>query len=274
MNGINGEDHSRLEAAREKYFGALGRRFPEAMALHKKRGLLDDPSWKNVVGHCFLETARVEVLAELLKLPAPLARDLALAAAVHDFYKREEVAAIQKDLEAGGTGFEASVQASREASAILLGEGFPKRVVEFLELVGGYPEVLAAIHERTLKTDLSDEEIATLAIHYIDDITRGDLWAAPAERRDGLCINELDRREAKNNANPNYHKIRQETEKKLAAYPFAAGKNGFRVMTEVSHAIERRLTPLIEARSAVKIDPIDLPEYIDTVLKTRILESQ
>ncbi|MDP2598524.1 MAG: hypothetical protein Q8P49_01700, partial [Candidatus Liptonbacteria bacterium] len=70
----------------------------------EEKEFFEKGNWENVTGHCLLEAARACVFADLLGFDADLKKDLAIAALLHDGYKRREIIAIQEEVKSGGSG--------------------------------------------------------------------------------------------------------------------------------------------------------------------------
>jgi uncharacterized protein YoaH (UPF0181 family) len=219
--------------------------------------------WKNVTDHCLIEAARAFIFADLLGFDAELKRDLVLASLLHDGHKDREIAAIQEAL---SNGMSSNV-AVRKYLEELRRKGVSSRVINFISFVGGAPEVLFEVKKILEKhQSLSDEEIASLIAHYIDDYTINGEWVKPMERMpSGDFMNDVDRRMERNNNNPNYKEIANEDSRVLESLRIFPGKGLFEIMAIMSHEIEVRIAQLI--KNHAKIDPISIPETIDEKIK-------
>ena len=230
--------------------------------------LEEEHQWQSVTGHCLIEAARMCVFADMLEFGEKLKKDAVLAALLHDGHKKEEIEAIHAALKNGESGLDASNSVTKKYLEELRSKKVPERTIYFIGMVGGMPEALIEIKKILDAERRNDEAVAALAGHYVDDYTRGDEWALPAERRGEHMINDVDRRVEKNQNNPNYDKIDAEAKEMLRANPFFSGKTSFEAMAVVSHKIEKTFAHLLGARDGTRIDPLDIPEIIDQKIKS------
>ncbi len=84
-----------FETKKRKFF--IGRALQERRALDMhiqqklwERDAAGNRDWGNVAEHCLVEVARVEAFSDLLGFDDSLRKDIATAAALHDFSKRRE----------------------------------------------------------------------------------------------------------------------------------------------------------------------------------------
>ena len=258
------------EADRKKtnYFAKVGLRALDAMHLHKDQGLWErvdgKRDWGNVSEHCLVEAARVEVFADLLELPADLKKDLTKAAAVHDFYKKAEVA----KLRANGTSWEAYADAQVEAKAIMDASPLNERTIYLATAVGH--ETLGEAETLLAKPTLDPTETAWLVMHYVDDYTIDAKPAAPAVNEGGMIKNDLRRRMDRNReqAQPGakYHNIHLSGVEHLGELTFDAQER-------IGLLVEARIAQLISEATGQEIAPTSLPEYIDHELADKIAQS-
>jgi len=225
--------------------------------------------WENVTRHCMLEAARASIFADLLKFDPELKKDLVLASVLHDGNKRYEIMAIQQEMKEGGSGFIASNGAMRTYISELQAKKVPERAIALISSVGGMPEVLIVMKHFLDQPTLTDNDIAMLVVHYIDDYTRDGMWVEPVIDN----LNDIDRRAEKNRNNPNYHLMDLEISKIFHDHPFFAGKPVFDAMVIVSHMIEERLSGLVAERNNIEIQPLYFPEVMDAMLFREINQS-
>ena len=230
----------------------------------------DKKEWQNLYDHCLMEAARACVFAEMLHFNKGLKKDLVLAALFHDGNKRLEIAAIREAMQSGASSRAASNAATREYLRALKRKGMSRRIIRFVGLVGGAPDVLYTVKKILGKISLSAEDLAALAMHYIDDYTVGGEWASPATRPlRGALVNDVDRRMEKNKNNPNYKKIEAEDLKELLAlrvFPrMSSFASSFEAMAVVSHEIEKRLLSRVKAWEG--INPLRIPEIVDKKIR-------
>jgi len=254
-----------FEARKREFFTNIGISVRQALKEHSKGGLWDREtgsskrSWGNVSEHCLVEVARSSVLAEALNLPGEIQTQLITAAAVHDaFKKREKEIASAANL--SWDGFE---QASTEFKKQLQEAGFDETVIGLAHSVGHGS--LLAMEEILAKDELTPEDIATLAMHYIDDYTLGSGWTTPVETREnGERINNLDKRIDSTELNPRYALLNEEGRQHLH------GESSFEAQRRIGHLVEQRIAALLAERSGQTVDPLELPEWIDQEIRQRI----
>ncbi len=259
------------------FFGALGAGSLSAYRLHEA-ALLWMPdatgdSWRNVSRHCLVEQGRVAMFAQRLHFSEDLTQDLLHAAAAHDFFKR-----IEQDIaKEGGYTWESYEKASRTATDLmrLAGKTLPainERVIRLANAVGhGSLREIESILE---KPSLSEDDVAFLVMHYVDDYTRGDQWIKPAEvdlsiDPSGMPMNELDRRIAKNlkNAEPGkqYERLNVDGIGKFTDKT----ETTFQAQRRIGHRVEETLIRVLADRG-YHVAPLDLPEFIDNDIRSTI----
>src|SRR5258708_9692686 len=121
------------------YFVCLSLQGFSAFKMHKaiglwekKSGVGEQVSWRNVSEHCLVEMARVKALARVLALSEELQKDLLAAAAIHDFYKEQEI----KIIKAEGASWASFAKASKQAMRIMKDVGLRERVIWLANAVG------------------------------------------------------------------------------------------------------------------------------------------
>jgi nuclear transport factor 2 (NTF2) superfamily protein len=245
------------------YFSQLAMRVREALKLHKDAGLWErkdgERDWGNVSEHCLVEAARVEVLADKFGLPEDVKRDLILAAAAHDFFKKGEKEIVSAD-ELSWNSFE---KASEESSRKLREAGFNERIVRLVNSVGhaSLPETASILEKATL----SEDDLAYLVQHYVDDYTVNSEWSKPVESTaGGESINDLDRRVDKNEANERYARMNEEGKTRFS------GETSFQAQRRIGHLVEEKLASLLEEKTGQKVDAKELPEVVDMEIRSKI----
>ena len=246
---------------REEIFAQLKQRYPKAIALHEL-----NQNWPNVLDHCLIEAARADIFAKLLGFSAELRDDLVTASLVHDAYKRQEVEAIKAESSIGGTGMEAEIRANDTALAQLAEQKFSDRVIRLVGLVGGGAPVVLEIQRIIDQEAHTEEELAALVVHYIDNYTRDSDPVTPAIQESGIWINDIDRRARANMAKQQYAGIDTEWKKQYAHDQRFAGKNSFEVMVMVSRKIENVLMNHLSHAVTQNSGVVQLPELIERSL--------
>lgn len=251
-----------FEEKKREFFIKLGLSVREALKMHKKADLWGEgkEDWRRVSKHCLAETARAVVFSDLLKFPEDLKKDLITATVLHDFYKKQEIAKADEK----GLNWQSMEQADKEAEDLLRKNGFSDRIIK---LVGSVGSVSLLETGRTLSKDqLSQEDIACLIVHYLDDISIESNWVEPAEVIEGRGkINILDKRMDRSDVNPEYAPINE------AGIKIFGGKRTFQQQRDIGHMVEERLTAILGKSGETQIDdPKDLPYLIDEKIKEKI----
>jgi len=264
-----------LEAEEKEYFLSLAESREKELALHENPGRLWEKdekgkNWSNVTEHCLIEAARVRALADLLGLESNVREELVSAAAVHDFYKKEEIRLTREDIAAGGSGRNGVFIAEGAGEKILRAAGFSDTVISLSGHLTADPKDVYYIKEILDLPNLSSENIAQLVMHYIDNYTCGSAWAEPAEHRGTIGTNDIDRRNNTNALNPTYEKMNREGLALNNGHPFFNGMTRFEAATALNHLIEKRFADIIRKRGGEISDPLDLPELVDTRVKENI----
>lgn len=207
---------SKLQDFEQKYQTELG-------VLKENGRLVED--WANVFGHCFTEGLTADVFAELLNLPAGERGFLVKAALLHDWYKRNEREAANKE------GFGQYDAKAKESARLLRSFGYPEEIVELTESVG----------HTSLQDIQSTENFLKKLMHYIDDIIFGNKVVTLDERVDQLEAAER------------YKELNE------SGRGIFNGRTYFEVQREVGHKIEQeiasrlgieapRLIPLVQEK--------------------------
>ncbi len=249
-----------FEEKKQEFFIRLGLSVRDAFKMHKKADLWGEgeEDWRRVSRHCLVESARVNVLSDLFKLPEDLKKDLISAAAIHDFYKKKEMDKAKEE----GLSWKNMKDADKEAENLLMREGFSEIIIKIVGSVGSV--ALKDIEEILDKKDLSIEDIACLIMHYVDDISIEDRWVTPAEVVDGRGkINVLDVRLDRSDINPKYSLLNEEGKKMFG------GKTTYEQHRYIGQLVEKRIASLLGIE-----DSKDLPEIIDKKIKEEILNEK
>lgn len=257
------ESPQQFDDKKRKFFAHIALRVREALQLHKRAGLWERTEgkreWRNVTEHCLVEIARLEVLADMLDLPADVKKEAATATVLHDFFKKRE----------GGMSAQMPTwsdfeKASEEARHQMQEAGFNENTVRMASSMG-HSSLIET--ERILnKGSLSPEDTAYLLIHYVDDYTMGSDWTKPAEiLPDGSAVNDLDRRVLKNENNQRYTRLNED------GRDYFAGETTFSAQRRIGHLVEERLAKLVAEKSARGVDARDLPQFTDREIHTRIM---
>ena len=256
-------DPTYTEDQKTAYFQELATGTLSAFRLHKEHELFDrdekgEKGWRNVSEHCLAELARADVLADWLRFPEDVERDLKLAAAVHDFRKKKEILERRAD-----PSWDAATVSVNKTAETLLMSPLNRNVIQIAEAPGSRGVLLA---EKMLSEgNLTEPEIAYLVMHYLDDITSDSDWVNPAGTDEqGNAINDLDRRLLKLLANPKYAQEIEEGRKHLG------GRNIVEAMLECGNKVEELLERLVRERSGIEVEHKRLPEMIDQEIKERI----
>ena len=247
-----------------KYFSRLAVEMREALKLHKRAGLLErnkdgKRDWGNVSEHCLVEVARVDVFGNMLNLPDDLKKDLRTAAALHDFFKKGE----KEIVTANGFSWNAFEAASAESMRQMREAGFSERVVRLAHSMGH--DSLTETEHILKNESLSQDDIAYLVQHYVDDYTLGSEWATQAEiTADKKHVNAFDRRIDSTEPNPRYARLNEEGKARFG------GETTFDAQRRIGHAVEERLARLINESGGQSIHPKDLPQFVDEEVRKRI----
>lgn len=247
---------------KRQYFVSLGLRMREALRLHKKTGLWERKDgkrgWGNVSEHCLVEVARVDVLADKLNLPEDIRKDLNIAAALHDFFKKGETEIVTSEWPSWNS-FE---KASRESTRQMREAGFDERIIHLANSIG-YGSFVET--ERILNKEFfNSEDIAYLVLHYVDDYTIGSDWVNPAEKIADKQINNLDRRVDKNEANQRYARLNEEGKTRFS------GRTTLEAQRQIGHLVEEKLASLIAENTGQTISAKELPQFVDTEIQSKI----
>ena len=251
-----------FEKKKRKYFQSIALKVKEGLVMHKKMGLWKrlngERAWEKVSEHCLVEAARSEVFSDLLRFSVDLKKDLRLAAVLHDFFKKNEV-----ELVKDSPTWEKFDQADRAERRIIQEVGFDERVTKLVSAVG--TSGLLKIQELQKIPKLTEDDLASLVMGYLDDYTVNSEWAEPATIKEGKKVNEVDRRVDKNEANPMYKLLGEQGRE------YFGGETTFEAQRRIAHKSEEILTRKINKRNNLNLDPKDLPQFVDEKIKQKIL---
>ena len=259
------------------YFAKLALSVLRGMRMHKNPGGLWERrdgkrDWGNVSEHCLVVVARVDALGDMLRLSTRTKRELKLGACLHDYHKKHEVLAMKASVHAGGDGMDVSNTADGAGAMKLRAAGWSDSIVEIATGCGGKPPEVFAMDDVLEKEFWDDHDLARLILHYVDGYTCDSNWVQPAvEREDGTRMNEVDRRTAKNLTNSTYQKQNLRLVPFFDELPKFRGRGAIENEGIVCHMIEQRLSAVIaDANKGVAIDPLDIPEMVDNVIRERM----
>jgi len=176
-------------------------------------------------------------------------QQLFAAAILHDFDKKEEITYTGSKGRTPESFFEAYDIAKKKLEKA----GVDPDLIELAES-DGYA-ALPQMEEILQKTEISNNDIAQLVLHYIGDYTLGSEWVGPFDGK----INDLDRRMDANDNNPKYK--------------IMADKGFYKEQRRVGYLVENKIAELIQARTGQKIEPKRLPEIIDQLIKDTIMQN-
>ncbi len=266
--GAEGNNKTNLDNSAIRFWAGVGLRVREGMRMHQLTGQLEKGanSWRNVTEHCLVQTARSEVLGNLIGLPEDLVQDMRVAAMLHDFDKKQEIT-VTKEANRSGISPLLSVRAEHIRAELLLERhNFSDRVIRLAGASGvNVPQLVQA--QRILdQNSLSDEDLAWLVIHYVDDCSIGADWV----KRSQEGRNIIDFRMEQNKSKPDYVRISQEIRQQLLNHPKLGGMNIFDAAAFVDRQIEERLAQKIVGKTGENINPLKIPELVDQKIRESI----
>lgn len=267
---------NQIKRQERRYWARVGFSVKEGIRIHQASGHLTKHSeslkraWGNVTEHCLVEVNRAEVLGRWVGLPDDLISDIKIAAVLHDFYKKQEITATRQANENRTSPLAAVRSEQKEAEKMLRTAGFSSRVIRLASSPGEDASQLIETKRILNQENLSDEDLAYLVCHYVDDCSVGSDWVRPSYTDgDGHRVNIIDYRAEENKSKPTYGKISEEIREELKGSPFE-GMNNHDVMALVSHQIEQRLVQRIKDRTGEVVDPLAIPELVDQKIRKDI----
>ncbi len=260
---------SNFDSAKREYFFNIGLEMREALTMHRNAGLWDrvkgQRDFGNVTEHCLVEAARVEVLADLFGLSDQLKEDLRVAAALHDFFKKQEKEIVTKE-GFSWMGFDISssraTQLLEEQSKTDKGVRFSSNVIRLVNSVGHVQSSLLEVQKMLNFESLQPDQIAVLIMHYVDDYTVGSDWVP--EYSEG-SISPLDMRMNKNEANPRYSLLNEQGKE------YFNGETTFQAQRRIGHLVEERLAKLLSEIKGTEVNKDKLPQMVDDIIRKKIL---
>jgi len=262
-----------LEKEERDYFIALAKTCEKELSMHENPGKLwekDGEDWSNVTEHCLVEAARVGALADMLGLEGEVREKLISAAALHDFNKKEEIRLTHEDIAAGGSGRRGVLVCEENNEKILKGAGFSEAVISIARHVTGDPEDVYFIKDILDAPNLSQEGLAHLIMHYVDNYTKGSSRAEAASYEDGRGVNDIDRRNKMNSSNPAYKKMNEEGLILNQNHPFFKGMTRFEAAAALNHLIEKKFADIMKKNGLDIENPIGIPQFVDERIKGNI----
>ncbi len=244
-----------FEKKRRLFFSRLALQHRNLLQLHREAGQTQrnekfgkdenerNKRWGDVTQHCLVELAASEILSDILHLSPQDSQDFAISALVHDAQKRSEIEKLRgikdpKEVE----------RVYKESKQFLLDHEVSPRVVELTGRVAhtSLPDLatLNTAGDLTLKDDVP---LVDMAMHYLDDITRGTDLVPFDVRIDYL--------------------------ESVAAtrYPYNeegkaiwGGRTFFQAQREIGHMIEERLAATAG---------IDNPKELPKIIRDRLVET-
>lgn len=266
---------NQIEGQKTRYWAGVGLSVRKGIRMHQASGqLTKNPEgireWGNVTEHCLVEVARGEVLGRWVGLPDDLIADIKVAAVLHDFHKKQEITATRYVNESGTSPLAAVRSEQKKSEDMLRAAGFSDRAIRLASSPGGYAPALIETKGILDQENLSDEDLAYLVCHYVDDCSVGSDWVRPRSTdADGYATNIIDYRAEENKSKPTYRKISEEIGEDLKGTPFE-GMNNHDVMAQVSHQTEQRLAQRIKDRTGEVVDPLAIPELVDQKIREDI----
>lgn len=251
-----------FDRAKQEFFSQLGVNLRKGLTIHKLIGLwakdASGQTWENVSEHCLVEAARCEALSDALGFSPGLREDLKFAATLHDYFKKSETEIVRNN----DLSWDSFAEADRQSQNILRDLQINDEIIRLATSVGhgSLTEILTILEQDTL----DDFDLARLALHYIDDYTIGSDWVVAAEEHEGQKINDMDRRISKNITNERYKRLDFEGRAQFQ------GESTFAVQHRIGQAVEIVLAEQLSKRSGDIIEPKDLPEIIDGLVRERI----
>lgn len=262
---INEKDVN-YRTARRDFFVGIALKYPHAWDMHRDMTQLERPrpgelNFQPAVRHCMVEAARAEVFADLLNLSRGMSAAVVEAALLHDSYKKGEVLLMRQD--PSWENYDLAQQQARQ-----VWEGSRRFSPLVMDIAGSVAhETIGAMETILAKndSDLSEEDVARLVMHYIDDYTFEDEWAKEAELNGLEKQNDLARRMRKNETNPRYQRLNE------TGRVHFNGQTTYQAQLQTGKRVEARIARLIEQRRGLVIDPSDLPVVVDNIIKKKLL---
>lgn len=252
----NSDPPHNFEEKRRTYFVQLARRYKPYYELHRLSGqtnrfkdkdkegntLRKKERWGDPTQHCLVELAAAEILSDMVHLSPQDSQDFAVSALVHDAQKRPEIEKLK-----GVKDPNEVERVYKESKQFLLHHGVSPRVVELTGRVAhtSLPDFATLEPDGSLRLK-DDVPLVDMAMHYLDDITRG------------TEIVEFDKR------------IDYLEEVAATRYPYNeegraiwGGRTFFQAQREIGHLIEEKLA---------SVAGIDNPKELPSILRAKLIE--
>ncbi|MFA5879718.1 MAG: hypothetical protein WC860_06035 [Candidatus Margulisiibacteriota bacterium] len=260
MDFENKLEINNFEQKKKKFFTNFALKFREQFKLHEQHGLWEkQDSWKNVSEHCLVEAARCEIFAEKLELSKKITDYLVQAGILHDFYKKQEIIKTKNQ----DKSYEAFANIYEQAHHALQAAKISQEIIDITDKIDqtAFDDIEIMLSQK----ELSEKDVASLVLNYVDSYTINTEWAVTASLdENNKKINDLDKRVLKNMTNPNYQKINEQGKK------YFNGMTTYEKQLEIGNRIEKRLTELLNQKNNLNIDQKDLPTFIDGHIKEKI----
>src|SRR5207249_689898 len=144
------------------------------------------------------------------------------------------------------------IESEHEAEWELIKANITPQIIRYVGSVGCIPSNLNGMDIILKKDTQSEEDIASLVMHYVDNHTINSEWSTDTETLpNGNRINDLNRRIEKDRQNPKYQKINEEGKE------YFEGKTSYEMLESVVEAIELYLVKMIKEKTGQNIDPKD-----------------
>lgn len=259
---------NQIEGQKTRYWARVGLSVREGMKMHKLTGQLEKgpDSWRNVTGHCLGQVARSGTLGRLIELPEDLVGDMRLGAMLHDFDKKQEMTVTREANLIGASPLSTARSEHQIAGELLETAGFSGRVRKLAGASGVDAPQLREAQRILDQNSLSDEDLAWLIVHYVDDCSIGTDWV----RRSQEGRNIVDYRMEQNKTKVDYVKISEEISQELMGHPKLGNMNLYDAGAFVSHQIEQRLAQRVKDRTGKVVDPLAIPELVDQKIREDI----
>lgn len=262
---------NQIDGQKTRYWAGVGLRVREGMKMHKLTGQLEKgpESWRNVPEHCLVQAGRSEVLGKLTGLLEDLVQDMRMGAMLHDFDKKREMTLMREANRIGASPLSTARSEHQVADDLLETAGFSERVRRLASASGvDAPQLIEA--QRILDQEsLSDEDLAWLIVHYVDDCSIGADWVKRGQEGRDM----VDYRMEQNKGKADYTKISQEISKELLGHPKLGGLNLYDAGALVDHQIEKRLAARIKEKTGEDTDPLVIPELVDQKIREDIAKT-
>ncbi len=275
INQIKTEDWN--ENNKTRYFSKLFASVKSVVPIHKEY-LWDgkshkDANWVNVTQHCLVEVARVEALAEKLKLPKDIIISLKKAAMLHDFFKKQEKDIVNSDKyeNPNWEAFDDSIERGNQALQKYMKEWEYSINDDIIYLISSvwHTSLIETrkLLEKSENDNLTDLEIAFLLLHYVDDYTIWSDWSNDILKSWNKYLNDLDIRMENNRKHPRYRQLNEDWKKIFSRKTFDEQEE---VWVKVESYIYKKLN---EDNSMFLSMSKKIPRLVDDIINKKISKS-